>query len=414
MIEQADQILTTASDAREVLEDGAGGAEPGQRAGGEGDRDGRSAGARRGQAGPDRVPRATRYKRDGRGAVIAALADRAVEHGRLAIDTEFVSERRYQAQLCLVQVAVPDEQGEDGVRTEVLDPIADQLDPGPLKRRAGRPRGRGDHARGPPGRGHPAADVADGDHVGVRHPGGRRVPGLRQPGGLRAAGAAGARGPPAGRRRVHPLGQAAADREAGGLRRGRRALPAGPGLRARAPAGGAGPRELGARGEQAGGGLRRRPLRREGLRPPAQARAAGPQGAGGSDAPGHLARRDRPRAGPPAGVRAARPGAGGAGEADAAGPGRAGQHPRSAPADPAPPGRRAGRADRPRARGGAAAAPADAAEAGLVRGAAGVARPGRGAPALARERGGHRADRHAVRADRPGGRGPARARRGRT
>ena len=65
--------------------------------------------------------------------MIDILADRAAEHGRLAIDTEFVSERRYQAQLCLIQVAVPDEQGEDGVRTEVLDPIADQLDPGPLK-----------------------------------------------------------------------------------------------------------------------------------------------------------------------------------------------------------------------------------------------------------------------------------------
>ena len=33
------------------------------------------------------------------------LADLAREHGRLAIDTEFVSERRYQALLCLVQIA---------------------------------------------------------------------------------------------------------------------------------------------------------------------------------------------------------------------------------------------------------------------------------------------------------------------
>ncbi|HYI36403.1 MAG TPA: HRDC domain-containing protein [Thermoleophilaceae bacterium] len=64
--------------------------------------------------------------------MIADLADRAAEHGRLAIDTEFVSERRYQAQLCLVQVAVTDDQLEDGVRTEVLDPIADELDPAPL------------------------------------------------------------------------------------------------------------------------------------------------------------------------------------------------------------------------------------------------------------------------------------------
>ncbi|MGI8749559.1 MAG: ribonuclease D [Thermoleophilaceae bacterium] len=63
----------------------------------------------------------------------AALADRAAEHGRIAIDTEFVSERRYQAQLCLLQVAVPDEHGDDRVRTEVLDPIADSsLDHAPL------------------------------------------------------------------------------------------------------------------------------------------------------------------------------------------------------------------------------------------------------------------------------------------
>jgi ribonuclease D len=62
--------------------------------------------------------------------VTAALAGLAARAGRLAIDTEFVSERRYQAQLCLVQVAVPD--AEDGVRTEVLDPLGDDLDPAPL------------------------------------------------------------------------------------------------------------------------------------------------------------------------------------------------------------------------------------------------------------------------------------------
>ena len=64
----------------------------------------------------------------------AELADRAARHGRLAIDTEFVSERRYQAQLCLVQVAVPDADGPDGVRTEVLDPLDGDvpLDHGPI------------------------------------------------------------------------------------------------------------------------------------------------------------------------------------------------------------------------------------------------------------------------------------------
>ena len=65
----------------------------------------------------------------------AALADRAATHGRVAIDTEFVSERRYQALLCLAQVAVPDPDAPDGVRTEVLDPLADDPpDPAPLAR----------------------------------------------------------------------------------------------------------------------------------------------------------------------------------------------------------------------------------------------------------------------------------------
>jgi len=67
--------------------------------------------------------------------VSADLAQRATEHGRLAIDTEFVSERRYQAQLCLVQVAVPDSDAEGGVRTDVLDPLGENPpDPAPLAR----------------------------------------------------------------------------------------------------------------------------------------------------------------------------------------------------------------------------------------------------------------------------------------
>jgi ribonuclease D len=65
----------------------------------------------------------------------AALAERAAEQGRVAIDTEFVSERRYQALLCLAQVATPDPQAPDGVRTEVVDPLADHPpDPAPLAR----------------------------------------------------------------------------------------------------------------------------------------------------------------------------------------------------------------------------------------------------------------------------------------
>ena len=66
--------------------------------------------------------------------MIADLAERAAEGGRLAIDTEFVSERRYQALLCLAQVAVPDPSAPKGVRTEVLDPIENEFDPAPLAR----------------------------------------------------------------------------------------------------------------------------------------------------------------------------------------------------------------------------------------------------------------------------------------
>jgi ribonuclease D len=63
--------------------------------------------------------------------VVEEIARRARETGRIAIDTEFMSERRYQAMLCLVQVAVPDG---DGVRTEVLDPLDPDgaPDPAPL------------------------------------------------------------------------------------------------------------------------------------------------------------------------------------------------------------------------------------------------------------------------------------------
>jgi len=52
----------------------------------------------------------------------------------MAVDTEFVSERRYQALLCLIQVAVPDPTAKDGVRTEVLDPLEGDVDFSPLAR----------------------------------------------------------------------------------------------------------------------------------------------------------------------------------------------------------------------------------------------------------------------------------------
>jgi ribonuclease D len=73
--------------------------------------------------------------------VTAALAERAAAQGRIAIDTEFVSERRYQALLCLAQIAVPDPDAPDGVRTDVIDPLADDPpDPAPLARVLADPR----------------------------------------------------------------------------------------------------------------------------------------------------------------------------------------------------------------------------------------------------------------------------------
>jgi len=64
--------------------------------------------------------------------VTRAIADLAARHGRVTVDTEFMSERRYRSLLCLVQVAVPDPEAEDGARTEVLDPLEGGFDPAPL------------------------------------------------------------------------------------------------------------------------------------------------------------------------------------------------------------------------------------------------------------------------------------------
>jgi ribonuclease D len=60
----------------------------------------------------------------------AALADHARAAGRFGIDTEFVSESRYRALLCLVQVVVPLEDG--GQHIELLDPLGEGFDHEPL------------------------------------------------------------------------------------------------------------------------------------------------------------------------------------------------------------------------------------------------------------------------------------------
>jgi len=65
-------------------------------------------------------------------AEIAALAAQARERGRLGIDTEFMSEGRYRALLCLVQVAVDDDGDPDGSRIILIDSIRNDADPAPL------------------------------------------------------------------------------------------------------------------------------------------------------------------------------------------------------------------------------------------------------------------------------------------
>src|ERR1700737_1222545 len=62
-------------------------------------------------------------------AEVAAIARAA---GRFGIDTEFMSEGRYRALLCLVQVAVDDPTAPDGARIVLIDTIQDDVDVTPL------------------------------------------------------------------------------------------------------------------------------------------------------------------------------------------------------------------------------------------------------------------------------------------
>ncbi|MGI8863776.1 MAG: ribonuclease D [Solirubrobacteraceae bacterium] len=64
---------------------------------------------------------------------VAHAAALARERGRLGIDTEFMSEGRYRALLCLTQIAVEDPQAPDGMRILLIDALGD-LDVTPLAR----------------------------------------------------------------------------------------------------------------------------------------------------------------------------------------------------------------------------------------------------------------------------------------
>jgi ribonuclease D len=58
-------------------------------------------------------------------AEVAEVAAAAREAGRLGIDTEFMSEGRYRALLCLVQIAVDDPGADGGTRIILIDSLAD-------------------------------------------------------------------------------------------------------------------------------------------------------------------------------------------------------------------------------------------------------------------------------------------------
>jgi ribonuclease D len=62
---------------------------------------------------------------------VAQAARLAREHGRLGIDTEFMSEGRYRALLCLVQVVVDDPEAEGGRRIIMIDSL-NGVDTAPL------------------------------------------------------------------------------------------------------------------------------------------------------------------------------------------------------------------------------------------------------------------------------------------
>ena len=64
-------------------------------------------------------------------AEVAAVAEIGAAQGRLGIDTEFMSEGRYRALLCLVQVVVDDANAQDGIRIILIDALT-EVDVTPL------------------------------------------------------------------------------------------------------------------------------------------------------------------------------------------------------------------------------------------------------------------------------------------
>jgi ribonuclease D len=65
-------------------------------------------------------------------AEVAEIAAAARAVGRLGIDTEFMSEGRYRALLCLVQLAVDDPDADGGARITLIDPLQSDVNIAPL------------------------------------------------------------------------------------------------------------------------------------------------------------------------------------------------------------------------------------------------------------------------------------------
>ena len=64
---------------------------------------------------------------------VAAAASVARAHGRIGIDTEFMSEGRYRALLCLVQIAVDEDDSDGGgPRISLIDPLEGEVDVTPM------------------------------------------------------------------------------------------------------------------------------------------------------------------------------------------------------------------------------------------------------------------------------------------
>ncbi len=61
---------------------------------------------------------------------LTEIAEAACASGKIALDTEFMGEGRYRTLLCLIQIAVSE--GSSTERIVLIDPLAEDLDGGPL------------------------------------------------------------------------------------------------------------------------------------------------------------------------------------------------------------------------------------------------------------------------------------------